>query len=414
MDRVEFAKTLAGALVIAFDPLDPEVVRNPYPFYARLRAEDPVAYLPDYDVWLLTRHADVLQALKDPSRFSSALGMGTSRQRQMSAGTGINYRLSAPGVRLIITTDLPEHTSIRRAVSAAFSAKAIAELAPLVDALAAELVGRFVERGLADEVDFYAEVAEQLPVLLLAHMFGVPQSMHQQFRMWSTVVTSDLDQATGDANQLGRGIGMLRYFRHELQRRRLQPSDDLLGTLVASGEAGLDDREIIAFCGFLLVAGLETTSNLLTNLMDVLVSRDDIQAELRSRPDVVPKVVEEALRFDPPVQALWRQTTEPVDLGEGRLPEGARVLISFAAANRDPAVFRAPDEFQPGRQPADNLAMGQGAHYCLGARLARMEVGSVVRALLDQTSWLAKGSTAERTKSIVLRGFLRQAIRVQP
>jgi cytochrome P450 len=405
----------AQSTVCAFDPDDPATVADPYAAYGWLRREEPVYYVPEHDLWAVTRYADVVAVLSDPRRFSSKLGMGA--QRRLLGARAVDYRIGAPGVRVLIATDPPEHTAFRSLVSAPFRAPAMAKLAPRIEELARRLVAELVD---SDDVDLYRDLAAPLPVLVLAELFGVPPDMRGAFREWASVVTDDLRAPGADGAEpdeaalLGRGYGMFRYFWREIRDRRANPKDDLLGVVATADSAGLSDYEIMAFCAFLLVAGIETTTNLFTNLVDALIRHPEIQRKLWADTGLAGPIVEEALRYDTSVQGLWRATSEPVELGGVQLPAGARLLVLFGAANRDETVFPDPDTFSIDRQPNPHVAFGFGHHRCLGARLAKVELMAAVRALAEATGGIEPRGPFVRTDSLVLRGFVAQPVTLLP
>ncbi|WP_170977850.1 cytochrome P450 [Blastococcus sp. CCUG 61487] len=356
---------------------------------------------------MVTRYEDAVHVLRNTETFSSALGMSATIGSHSAPATGVGYRMGVSGVRVIIATDPPEHQVIRRAIRPAFTRQSLVALESMMHELADELVRGLVERGA--EADFYRDVAEPMPVVVLASMFGVPASMHEEFRRWVSVVTAELDQGF-DGHGVGRGLDMLRYFRRELAKRRTAPSGDLLSVIAAASDVGLSDHELLAQCVFLLVAGVETTTNLLTNLIAALSEHPEAQDSLRRHPHLLSSAVEEALRYDSPVQALWRSTTRPTELGGESLPANARVLVAFGAANRDPARFPDPDRFLVNRSPNDHIAFGSGPHLCIGSRLARMEVKVVLKALLDRTSWISLRGAGTRTRSPIVRGFVSEPV----
>ncbi len=411
MDSTPGAST-AQSTVCPFDPDDAATIADPYAVYQWLRREAPVRYLPEHDLWAVSRHADVMAVLGDPRRFSSRLGMGA--QRRLHGARAVDYRIGAPGVRVLIATDPPDHTAFRSLVSAPFRGPAIAKLTPRIEVVARQLVADLV----ADEdADSYRDLAAPLPVLVLAELFGVPTDMRPAFREWASVVTDDLRAAPGEVDEgmlLGRGYEMFRYFWKEIRDRRARPRDDLLGVLATADRAGLSDYEVMAFCAFLLVAGIETTTNLFTNLVDALIRFPELQKRLWDDPSLAGGYVQEALRFDTSVQGLWRATTEPVELGGVHLPAGARLLVLFGSANHDETVFADPGEFRPERDPNPHLAFGFGQHRCLGARLARVELTAALRSLVDATGGIAKRGEFVRTDSLVLRGFVAQPVYVWP
>lgn len=405
----------AGGLVATdpppFDPTDPLVLADPYPAYAWLRRHRPIAHLPDFDVWLVARHRDAQAVLRDPATFSSRIGMSRDLAPATS-GTGVDYRIGAPRVRVLLATDPPEHQQFRQALAGAFAPSTMAVVAPGVTALADRLVEDLRRASADGPVDACSGLAEQLPVQVLADLFGLPASAHADLRAWATMITADLEQRPRPTGTVGRGLDMFRYFSRLLRNGRPPPGP--LHSILEARRHGLSDHEVLAFCAFLLVAGVETTTNLLTNTIAVLVRLPTVQERLRRYPDLVPAAVEEAIRYDTPVQALWRGTTRDVVLGGHAIPAGARILVLFGSANRDEAVFRDPASFRLDRRPNDHLGFGAGPHFCLGARLARMEVAAAVRSLLRSSRWLAAAGPAERTASVVLRGLTRLPVRLYP
>ncbi|MFB9235744.1 cytochrome P450 [Plantactinospora siamensis] len=394
------------------DPDDPATVADPYPWYRSLRAQAPVTYVPSHDLWLVSRHGDVVEVLNSPDRFSSRLGMGAVHR--LHAPQSVDYRIGAPGVRVLIATDPPEHTRLRRAVIAPFRRSAIVRMVPRIERIAAELVGNLMANAERGTADICRDLAAPLPVLVLAELLGVPTGMRDEFREWASVITDDLDLAGAADTRLGRGYDMFRYFYAEIRRRRTEPSDDLLSVVAGTDAAGLTDHEVMAFCAFLLVAGIETTTNLFTNLVDVLVRRPALRQRLWSTPDLADAVVEEALRFDTSVQGLWRATVAQDRLGGVVLPAGARLLILFGSANRDERAFADPDAFDPQRSPNPHLAFGYGHHRCLGAGLAKVELVAALQALVGATGGLAARGPFVRRNSLVLRGFAAQPVTVWP
>lgn len=393
-----------------FDPQDPSVLADPYPHYARLRSEEPVLWLPEYEVWVVTRFQDIATILQDTATFSSRLGLAARADLFGSDQTGVRFRIGAPGVRVLIALDPPDHGVFRRAVAEAFTGKRIARLRESVRTVAAQQVRELVDRAGDGDADFFRDVADPVPALVLAELFGLPPEMRAELRTWANSVTSDL--ATEARGGLGRGMAMLRYFRAETARRRGSGGSDLLDLLADGPAHGLSEYEVLSFCGFLVVAGVETTTNQLTNLMDVLVNRPDVQDALRRDPALIPAAVEESLRYDTAVQALWRSTTTETVLSGQRLPADARILVVFGSANRDGTHYQAPDDFLLTRNPNDHLAFGRGHHYCLGARLARLEMEMVLAELLRASTAIVGAGRSKRLESIALRGFTQQGVDV--
>ena len=396
---------------VLFDPLDPSIAEDPYPAYARLRRSSPVHYLPDHDVWAVSRYADVATVLRDPITFSSRAGMSPDfGGRKIIPDSGVGYRIGAPNVRVLIATDAPDHAIFRHAVAAAFTPSAVATLQPRVQRIAQQQVGQLLR---AEEPDFFADVAEPVPALVLAELLGVPSEMHDEFRRWSAAITSDLTQSGSGAASLGRGLDMFRFFRRRMNASKSDGPPNLFDAIIRGQGGGITDQEVLAFCAFLLVAGIETTTSMLTNLLDALMRMPWLMELLRGRPELIPAAIEEGIRYDTSVQALWRGTTRDAELSGVTIPAGSRVLTMFGSANRDERKFEAPDEFNLERSPCDHLGFGAGPHFCLGTRFARTEMLAVLTELLAATRSIEPAGPAVRTGSIVLRGFTRMPIRVE-
>jgi cytochrome P450 len=395
-----------------FDPDHPSTVSDPYPGYQWLREQAPVCYLPDHNLWAVARHAEVLEVLNNPQRFSSQLGMGAVHRLQ--APRSVDYRIGAPGVRVLIAIDPPEHTRLRRAVIAPFRRSAIVKLIPGIEQIAQGLVAGLLAQAEHGAADIYRDLAEPLPALVLAKLLGVPPEMGDEFREWASVITDDLDRAGSSDTQLGRGYDMFRYFYSEIRRRKAEPGDDLLSVVAGTDAAGLSDHEVMAFCAFLLVAGVETTTSLFTNMIDTLIRHPAVRERLWSAPELAEHVVEESLRFDTSVQGLWRATVAEDRLGGVDLPAGARLLVLFGSANRDEQVFADAGTFDPGRSPNPHLAFGFGHHRCLGAVLAKVELVAALEALVKATGGIEARGRAVRRDSLVLRGFSAQPVTTWP
>lgn len=299
-------------------------------------------------------------------------------------------------------------------MNAPFRRSAIIALVPRIERIAAELVANLLANAEHGDADSYRDLAAPLPELVLAELLGVPAHMRDEFREWASVITDDLDAAGAANTRLGRGYDMFRYFYSEIRRRKKEPSDDLFSVIAATDEAGLSDHEVMAFCAFLLVAGVETTANLFTSIIDLLIGRPEIQERLWAAPELADAVVEESLRFDTSVQGLWRATVAEDELGGVRLPAGARLLVLFGSANRDERVFADPDTFDAGRSPNPHLAFGYGHHRCLGAMLAKEELVAALAALVSATGGIAARGPFTRRNSLVLRGFTAQPVTVWP
>ncbi|MEW9518110.1 cytochrome P450 [Streptomyces tubercidicus] len=375
------------------DPADPAFVRDPYPYYARLRAQGPaarVALVNGTHAWLVTGYETTRAVLADP-RFSNVPPQGAGRPRPDSPA----QRARACLARHMLNSDAPDHTRLRRLTSAAFAPRRVDALRPRIEELTGglvqELAARLAEEGSADLVNAFAF---PLPVLVIGEVLGVPEADRADLRDWTYRVGSP-------ANALEQGavddawLRLHRYFTELIADKRSSPGDDLFSALVHdAADGGLDDAELLAMAFLLLFAGYETTMNLLASASLLLLTHRRELAAARRTPGGWATVVEEALRHSSPLEGTtWRRTTEEVELAPGTvIPAGASVLAVLAAANRDPAYFPDPDAFRPGRyssgtegtRAAPHAAFGHGPHFCVGSRLARMEAEIALPLLFDK------------------------------
>lgn len=392
------------------DLFSTEITADPFHAYRALRRLGPV-HDQRNDLWILTRHADVLDALHQATVFSSAGGyaqfmsgaIGPSRER---AGVLGSDRIG--GSRVLIASDPPEHTMLRRLVSRPFTKRRIAEWDEMARRLAAELVDRLVGQ-LRDggAADFTKDVAVPLPVTLIAEILGIPPSQMQDFRRWSDALVGSL-AADIDVARVGAELAeMFQYFWAVVEDRRQAPRDDLISAIAVATPDGeqLSTTEVVMFCVLLLVAGNETTTNLLGNLQHAFWDHPDQWRLLRGDPTLAPRAVEEGLRYCGPVQGLFRRTTDATVVGGVEIPPDADVCVLFAAANRDETVFVEPDRYVIGRPDGDHVAFGHGIHYCLGAQLARLETRVVLETLAERGVDLEPAGPSSRTANTVLRGY---------
>jgi len=347
--------------------------RDPYPAFAALRAEEPVrrVELPDGPVWILTRYADVRAALVDP-RFS--------KDWRYTLPPEAREGQPATPVPMMILMDPPDHTRLRKLVSRSFTARRMSELRPRVRAYAEELLDELPTDG---PVDLIAHYAALLPVRVICELLGVPESDREKFTGWSRTMIDDGEQeATGAAN-----AAMFGYLGELVESKRAEPDDGLLSALVEVSDEGdrLSEPELVAMAMLLLIAGHETTVNLIGNGSYGLLTNPDQLALLRERPDLVPQAVDEFLRWDAPVQSPpVRFMSEDVEVSGTTVPAGSVVMLSLAAANRDGEQFPEPDALRVDRDASGHVSFGYGLHYCLGAQLARIEGQEAFAALLGR------------------------------
>ena len=363
----------------------PDVVANPYPAYRQLREQSPLRYLfmpggilPEINEtlysWALMKYDDVYAALRDHDTFSSA-------------GNPLEG-IVAPKV-VLITDDPPRHTRFRRLVNKAFTLRRIEALEPMITQVANELLDT-MGTGQVDVVDAYTI---PLPVRVIARLLGIPGQDYLQLKRWSDMLLSQNFDPTAIEEQRKSNRDMVEYFGKMAAARRSEPADDLISALVAAEVEGesLEEWEIMGFCVLLLVAGNETTTNLIGNMLNILAERPDLWRQLRQDRSLVEPVIEETLRYESPVQRLFRFPTRDVEVSGVTIPKGEMVSIFYGAANRDAAEFAEPDEFRLDRDLRNHVAFGTGIHYCLGAPLARAEAKISLDAYLDRFSSIGHG-----------------------
>ncbi|MGH7805746.1 MAG: cytochrome P450 [Candidatus Binatia bacterium] len=431
-----------------YDPFEPAVIADPYPYYGDLLRGPRVHRDEARDFFALTRYEDVARALRE--------------HRSLSSAEGVGYQKA--GLPMMLTLDPPDHTRLRRIVSREFTPRNLERWRAIVDDLARDAVARLVER---DGADFVEEVAGPLPVGVIGGMLGLPDEDLPALRRMSDDAVEAFKMArpqsriaerlnrlltagrvvetftrfgmrfprptgavlrglAGIANRaegeslwgddIARSVAAvadLQAYCGELVReRQRRPGDDLVSQLIRPHEEGsLSSPQVFWFFFLLLLAGHETTTNLLGNLVNALIANPEEWRALREDPSLVPSAVNEALRFESPVQMFFRTALEPYRVGDVEIPRGARVQVLYAAANRDPAHYDEPDAFRVRRNPTDHLGFGGGIHYCLGASLAEMEGRAVLRELVTRAKKLEIAGPPVRTENPILRGFKRFPLR---
>jgi cytochrome P450 len=388
-----------------FDPFDPDFRTDPHRLYKRLREQNPIHPSPLGGL-VLTRHADCLKVLRHPAA-SSDERKGEVFKAMDEAGE-IDHDLADN--RPFLFLDPPDHTRLRRLVTKAFTPRTVERLRPRVQALVDELLDAVVPTG---SIELVEDLAYPLPVQIISEMLGVPPEDHERFKGWSRDLARGLDpdfilppEVLEQRKQAVEAFS--EYFLELIAERRRDPQDDLLSALVAAEDEGdrLTEPELLSTCTLLLVAGHETTVNLIANGTLALLRHPDQLQRLRDDPSVSRSAVEELLRYDPPVQMTGRIALEDIELDGATLEAGKFGLLLLASANRDPAAFPDPDRLDLGRTDNHHLAFGFGAHFCLGAPLARLEGEIALTTLVRRCPDLAVATDQPRYKeNLILRGL---------
>lgn len=381
---------------------------DPYPYYARLRAEAPVhrVRLPARQSgWLVTRYDDVAALLKDERFVKDKAAALTAEQAAKQPWVPRVFR---PLTRNMLDLDPPDHTRLRNLVHRAFTPRLVDRMRDRIQDLADDLLHAAEGRG---GMDLIGDYALPIPTTIIAEMLGVPEGDRHRFHRWTRSIVAADPAGWGMLWAVPSALAFLRYIRRLVAARRLAPRDDLLGSLVQAEEAGdqLSEDELVAMIFLLLIAGHETTVNLIGNGMLALLRNPDQLERLRAEPALIDSAVEELLRYDGPLAtATERYAREDVALAGTVVPRGSLVYAVLASANRDERQFPSPDALDLARQPNRHLAFGLGPHYCLGAPLARMEGRTAIAALMRRLPALrlavAPGALRWR-RGLVLRGM---------
>ncbi|MHA3018881.1 cytochrome P450 [Mycobacterium sp. BMJ-28] len=402
----------ADAQTLLVQMLDPAVRADPYPVFARIREQGPMV-LPDASMVVFSGFAHCDEVLRHPSSCSD--GMKSSVvQRQIAEGIA-PQRTATPGFLFL---DPPDHTRLRRLAQQAFSPKVVRALEPEINALVGELLAHADAPG---GLDVVPDLAYPLPVAVICRLLGVPLEDEPQFSHAAALLAQGLDpimtltgQSSDNADErLQAGEWMRAYLGELIERRRATPRPDMISALIAAEEDGdqLTADEIVATCNLLLIAGHETTVNLIANAVQAML-RDPAQwAALAADPERANLVIEETLRYDPPVQLVMRIAGDDMTVDGTRIPAGDSILLLLAAAHRDPDAFDRPDTFDPDREGLRHLAFGKGPHFCLGAPLARLEARIALAGLARRFPDARLTAEPEYKPNVTLRGLASLRIR---
>ena len=375
---------------VDFNPLSSELRANPLPQYDKLRRKDPVHRMRISDGWILTRYEDIDMVLRDHRRFGNL-------------GRDFGY---LPYISML-DLDPPEHTKVRGLVAHGFTLRAVNSLEPriakMVDELLDEVAGK-------PRFDLIQDIAFPLPITVIAELLGVPPEDRDQFREWSEVVALDVDPLL-DSQQI-RDVQrtveeLFDYLEKIAEDRRRRPRNDLVTALVNAEEDGerLSREDLLINIVLVLVAGNETTRNLIGNGTLALLRNPDQLERLQDDSSLLDSAIDEMLRYDSPVQLDSRIARESVEIGGKRIEPGQRVLCALGAANHDPEVFPDPERFDVGRSPRNHLSFGRGIHYCLGASLAKLEARITFAGLLSRFESFRLVEEPRYRDQITLRGL---------
>ncbi|MEV4341752.1 cytochrome P450 [Streptomyces sp. NPDC049590] len=398
---------MAAAADHAFDPWDPAFVADPYPAYAELRARGRVIRYEPSDQWLVPHHADVSALLRDRRLGRTYLHRFTHEEFGRTPPPPEHEPFHTLNDNGMLDLEPPDHTRIRRLVSKAFTPRTVERLAPYVHGLADRLVAALVEAGGGD---LLTDVAEPLPVAVIAELLGIPEADRPLLRPWSADICGmyELNPSEETAARAVRAsVEFSGYLRELIALRRAEPGEDLVSALIAAHDQGerLTGQELVSTVVLLLNAGHEATVNATVNGWHALFRHPGQLAALRADHALVPSAVEELLRYDTPLQLFERWVLDDIEIDGIRIPRGSEVALLFGSANHDPAVFADPGRLDLARADNPHISFGAGIHYCVGAPLARIELAASLTALLERAPTLALAAEPERRPKFVMRGL---------
>lgn len=369
------------------DLLDPEVNHDPYPFFARLREEDPVHYSAPHRGWLITRYDDVVQGFGHPA-------LSSDRVKPLLAALTPENRAKAGGVMAqmaewMVVSDPPQHTRLRRLATNAFHPRKVAAMEDRIRELVDACLDDFIASG---EQDVVAGFTFPLPATVISELIGAPSEDASRFKDWSNdlalVAFGAGGEARGDRHaKAERSIAeMFDYFSGLIERARSRPGDDMISSLIEGdgSDDALSDDEIRSMCALMLFAGHETTTTTITSALKLLIEHPEQLELIHQTPKASGKAVEEVLRVEGAIKVLHRWVVDDLEIRGQTIKKGDRVLLVPAAANRDPAKFADPDVFDITRSPNAHVAFGKGVHACIGAMLARIEMRVAIARCVER------------------------------
>ncbi|MFF5023878.1 cytochrome P450 [Streptomyces collinus] len=406
---------MAAPCDLAFDPWDPAFLADPYPAYAELRSRGRVIRYEPTDQWLVPHHADVSALLRDRRLGRAYQHRFTHEDFGRTPPAPEHEPFHTLNDHGMLDLEPPDHTRIRRLVSKAFTPRTVQALVPYVRNLANELVAGLVAAGGGD---LLTDVAEPLPVAVIAEMLGIPESDRAPLRPWSADICGmyELNPSGDSAERAVRASAEFSdYLRELIAERRENPGDDLISGLIAAHDEGdrLTEQEMISTAVLLLNAGHEATVNATVNGWWALFRNPDQLAALRADHSLVPAAVEELMRYDTPLQLFERWVLDDIEIDGTTIPRGAEIAMLFGSANHDPSVFTAPERLDIGRGDNPHISFSAGIHYCIGAPLARIELAASMTALLERAPTLSLAAEPERKPNFVIRGLEGLAVELR-
>jgi cytochrome P450 len=402
---------MATSDLLELHPFSDEVTTDPFRWYKRMRDISPVVHIHNPDLYVVTGYDEITEVLRHPDPFSSTLGYSALGAGYLKGGkdTSHAFGIDQSEMRMLISTDPPEHTRIRRLLSRAFTPRVINELEPRLREIIQEMVDDMVAKAATGTADLVRDLAVPFPVTVIAELLGIPKERRADFRRWSEAMSGGLSDGVEMEVLATAGLELFTFMAEVVKQRTVEPGSDLVSRLVISAGEDNDDplrlEEIALIAILLLIAGNETTTSLMGNAFNAFANHPDQQDLVWSNPSLVAGAVEEVLRWEGSVQAMLRGMSDPFTLGDVEIPASAVVMMCFGGANRDPRKFADPDRFDVRRGASDHLTFGHGIHFCLGSSLARNEARLAIDALIEAGIEIHPSPNAVRIKGLLLRGF---------
>ncbi|MFC8141734.1 cytochrome P450 [Streptomyces paradoxus] len=405
---------MAAVLDLGFDPWDPAFLTDPYPAYAELRARGRVHWFEPTNQWLVPHHADVSALLRDRRLGRTYQHRFTHEEFGRTAPPPEHEPFHTLNDHGMLDLEPPDHTRIRRLVSKAFTPRTVERLKPYVRGLADELASALVAAGGGD---LLKDVAEPLPVAVIAEMLGIPESDRAPLRPWSADICGMYELKPSEdtaAKAVRASVEFSDYLRELIAARRKEPGEDLISGLIAAHDEGdrLTEQEMISTCVLLLNAGHEATVNATVNGWYALFRNPSQLETLRADHTLIPSAIEELMRYDTPLQLFERWVLDEIEIDGTTIPRGAEIAMLFGSSNHDPAVFRNPSALDLTRADNPHISFSAGIHYCIGAPLARIELAASMGALLERAPTLRLAAEPVRKPNFVIRGLEGLAVEV--